>query len=141
MPAISSCIKTMLTRPLTDGRPVFDDEMCALAVKRVAHREKFFQTRFGVFGLQQRAILVAPACAAIDRADWRANRRPRPLFCSAWRFSGRKMAPAAGGQHNIPLTGEVGNDLRFAFSKARFALELENNRNARTRARLGDFVV
>ena len=47
---------------------------------------------------------------------------------------------AARGQHDIVAPGQVGNHVRLAIAKARFAFQLEDHRDARARTHL-DFMI
>ncbi len=93
-----------------------------------------------VFGLQQRAILVAPrAQPQIVRIRAQINHDAAVLQRRA--VFRPKHGAAAGCQHDVVALRELLEmTLASRVAKAGFALELEDHRNARARARF-DFMV
>jgi hypothetical protein len=105
-----------------------DDNICDFAVKRIALGKKFLDSLHRIRNLEQRAVgIEARSLEQQSGCGLQVDHRTAVFQCGSVIRSQNRAASC--GDDQIAVTGEIGNNPRFAIAKPLFALNIENQRD------------
>src|SRR6516162_5998158 len=113
----------------------FNHEVCHFTVKRIARGIEFLHAYERIGSLQQRAMFAVPR--SLPQRVWRGVEvKHRATILEPFAIHGTQYDPAAGRQHDVGLSDEVGKHCFLAVAEAVLAFELEDDGDAHAEASL-----